>query len=180
MTPVAARFDFNPWEHFRVQRALGAQSRWRFVFYGFVIGLPLVTLGLLWLGRSAMPGGSLGLGDVWYLLIPIVLALVVLPLAQVYTAFAHRRQHRIPHTEHFVELNEEGVRAGCVAMTSEVRWEALHSARETKEFFLLYYSPKCAFYLPKRSLGGASGEAEARRSIRRHMGERARLLAPAG
>ena len=179
MTQVAARFDFNPWEHFRVQRALSAQWRWRFVFYGFVVGLPLITLGLLWLGRSAMPDGSLGIGDVWYLFIPMALGLLGIPLAQVYTAFAHRRQHRIPHGEHFVELNEEGVRAGCDAMTTEVRWDALHRACETREFFLLYYSPKCAFYFPKRSLGGAGGEAEARRAIHRHLGERARLLAPA-
>ena len=59
-----------------------------------------------------------------------------------------------------------------------MRWDALVEAAETDEFFLFYYSKKCAYYLPKRVVGGPEDQAVLRAFIRQHAGTRAKGLPP--
>ena len=39
------------------------------------------------------------------------------------------------------------------AADTRLKWEGLHKVRETPDLFMFYYSPRIAYYLPKRALG---------------------------
>jgi len=150
-----------------------------FAYYGFAIAFPLALAALIWYGRSQQPDPRpLGLGELWYLAILPGAVFIGLPLLQLRAAFTHLRQHRVPHTAHTISVSEQGVRASCVAAASEVRWEALHKVVETGEFFLFYYAPKCAFYLPKRALSDRDAQT-VRLLAHTHAGDRSTLCAPA-
>ena len=47
-------------------------------------------------------------------------------------------------------LDDEGVRSASFVGESRLRWQAIHHAVETREFFLFYVTKNIAYYLPKR------------------------------
>jgi hypothetical protein len=47
-----------------------------------------------------------------------------------------------------------GLRVTAKAAETHLKWEGLHKVRETPDLFMFYYSPRIAYYLPKRAVGG--------------------------
>ncbi|HEX8832456.1 MAG TPA: YcxB family protein, partial [Longimicrobium sp.] len=61
-------------------------------------------------------------------------------------------------------------------VATTVGWDAIVEADETDDSFLLFYNKHCAYYLPKRAVGGAASEHELRELLRRNLADRARGL----
>jgi hypothetical protein len=165
-----ATFSFDPWERYRVMRALARGSRSTRIFHGLALFLLLLLL-FTWLYNHSLSASSL-----WYFGIFVMLIFVGLPLMQLRMAFKSRTVHGPPHTFHGLELNDTGIRSYCDHTSSEFHWAAIHKARETAEFFLVYYARECAFYLPKRALD-AEQIPKVRELLESHLGERAVLQA---
>lgn len=71
------------------------------------------------------------------------------------------------------ELTTAGlVMAGGAASTT-LGWDAILEVTETSEFYLFFYSKRCAYYLPKRVVGGAVDQRSLRTLLRTHLGVRA-------
>lgn len=46
-------------------------------------------------------------------------------------------------------------------LRSDLAWDGLHAVGETPTMFLFYYSPRAAYFLPKRAVGGEAAELRA-------------------
>lgn len=68
-----------------------------------------------------------------------------------------------------VELGAEGIEVRQPANRWSVPWAGVRRVDETAEFFLVG-AERAAFYLPKRALGGAEGEAALRELLRARSG----------
>ena len=69
------------------------------------------------------------------------------------------------------------IRGGPAAST--MRWDAFREAIETDEFFLFYFAPRFAYYLPKRVIADPRSANGLRALVHSVLGERARGVAPA-
>jgi YcxB-like protein len=76
------------------------------------------------------------------------------------------------------EFNEEGLTLSNASASHLLRWSAFVQAAETPEFFLLYYSKGCAYYLPRRGIGSETQVDAVRQLLRDQLGERAIDVAP--
>jgi drug/metabolite transporter superfamily protein YnfA len=77
------------------------------------------------------------------------------------------------------EFADDGLALTNDHASNLVRWTAFTQAVETPEFFLLYYSPKCAYYLPKRIVANESQTDAVREFLREKLGPKAdHLVAP--
>ena len=62
--------------------------------------------------------------------------------------------HPMTHT-----FNHSGLHIGMRTINAELKWAGMHKVRETPEMFLFYYSPRTAYFLPKRAVGHSDGPA---------------------
>lgn len=72
-------------------------------------------------------------------------------------------------------LEESGLRVITEAAETRLRWDGLHKVRETPDFFMFYYSPRIAYYLPKRVLSGQAEIDAVRASIQGRLPSEAPL-----
>jgi hypothetical protein len=75
-------------------------------------------------------------------------------------------------------FTDDGLAIANAGVSNLVRWSAFTEAAETPEFFLLYYSRKCAYYLPKRIIHSDDVVDTVRAFLREKLGERAAHIAP--
>ena len=166
---IDTTFSFDPWEHFRVSRAVTGETRsWKLLRGTLIVGLVLLLLPPLLL-RYPIPERSF-----WVFALLAAYVFVGIPLVQLRAAFAHRTVHGPPHTFHGIELHEAGVRAYCDHTSSEFNWTAIHKARETTEFFLIYHTKNCACYLPERALHDKQ-IVHVRAILQQHLGDKATI-----
>jgi hypothetical protein len=156
-------------------------QRWTwYIFYALTVGLPIAILVVLLIGGRLLPQDQ---RVTWSDLTPFVLlptiALVGVPLMQLYNAYAHKRVHTIPHTEHTVALSDAGLEVACVVARVVVPWAAIYRVVETAQFFLFYINKRCAYYIPKRAVTGLAQQNQIRQWVQARVGLKARLLAPA-
>jgi hypothetical protein len=78
------------------------------------------------------------------------------------------------------EFSEGGVTITGGASSVRLGWDAFVDAAETEAFFLLYYSKRFAYYLPKRVVGGEAELRDLRTLIASKLGTRATGLAGSG
>lgn len=74
-------------------------------------------------------------------------------------------------------LSGEGVTITGGPATTSLGWDAFVKAMETPEFFLLFYNKRCAYYLPKRVIGGPAEQSALRALLDACLGSRARPVA---
>ena len=83
----------------------------------------------------------------------------------------YRQGKAKPFTQELV-LNDEGLFATAAPGTSKVVWKNLAFVRETPFDFLMFYSAKGAFILPKNQMRDKTAESEkVRRILRMHLKE---------
>jgi len=75
-------------------------------------------------------------------------------------------------------FTDDGLAVANAGVSNLIRWSAFTEAAETSEFFLLYYSRKCAYYLPKRIIDSDALVDAVRAFLRDKLGERATHVAP--
>jgi hypothetical protein len=71
---------------------------------------------------------------------------------------------------------DDGLTMSSEGSALVVRWSAILKAAETKEFFLLYYSPKAAYYLPRKAVSRDDVDA-LRALLRAKLGAKASGIA---
>jgi hypothetical protein len=118
--------------------------------------------------------GDVPLSVLW----PYAVVLGIIGLSSALTPIWLRRQVRRaiqatpslrePQTYHFTP---DVLRMSNPLGATELRWDAVLEAAETDEFVLLYYMPKCAYYVPKRIIGARL--VELREFLRRQLASRA-------
>jgi hypothetical protein len=167
--PINATYDYQPWENYRVQRAIARRSGHPslYTFMGVVF---LILGSAIMISHPYDPRASFL--HLWYVFTIPFVAFVVIPGSQIIAAFRHRHHPTLPHTDHTVVLSPSGVGVICAAVKAEFPWKALLRVEETGEFFLFYVSRARALYLPKRSLASEQELTAVREIARRHGGER--------
>lgn len=162
-------FDWMPGEHARVTALLVRDRMRRPLARILFLSIAVVVVLAVALSVLAIAGGDPSLA---FPLLP--LALVVGALSVTTPALIGRLQawqiRRVdpnlasPIHHH---LTPEGVRIELRTTRVELGWEGMAGVRETPDFFLFHYSPRHAYYLPKRVL--PPGEVdEVREYIRAH------------
>src|SRR4051812_9721745 len=76
------------------------------------------------------------------------------------------------------EFSDEGLAMSNAGAENLLRWSAVVEAAESKDFFLIYFTKKCAYYLPKRAVASEAREAEIREFLRVKLEERAKHVVP--
>ena len=72
-------------------------------------------------------------------------------------------------------IDEQGLRMAGKTSSVAVSWERLLQVRETPEFFLFYFHPAAAYYLPKRAIPNGTVLESLRGDLRQRLGDRAVL-----
>lgn len=75
-------------------------------------------------------------------------------------------------------FTEDGLLLANDGSETLIRWPSVLEAAETREFFLVYYSKKCAYYLPKRVMHSDDVENDLRAFLHAKLGERAAHVTP--
>lgn len=156
----AYTFDWRPGEHARVTSLL-VREQFR---SGVRRILKWAVAGVLILGAFSAIAVALS-GDVGE---AVELGLLIVAVAALVLAFgrlagwiqAWQLKRSDPNVAHPIthSLDEAGYHVSTRTTDIDLRWDGLHKVRETPELFMLYYSRRLAYYLPKRVLG--SGEVE--------------------
>ena len=158
--PLRFPFDYVAWENARVRREISHQVAHRSLWHYIGTLSLLLGVSVWWLNRHS-PNADLA--HLWPAFALPIIAFVVLPGVEIWGAFAHSRHHRLPHAQHIIVLEAEGLGMQCVAVQSRFAWAGLARVVETPEFLLFYVTPRAAVYLPKRAIPG--GELAAVRRL---------------
>jgi hypothetical protein len=147
MPPLEYNFDVTVALRASVQRDLIRRSRWyRRMQYAYAI-LPFIFVGIsLLAGRGLL--GSIRGNLFWIIGLPL-LGFVGLPwLNRWSTARALRSNPALGGPQWFA-LTSDGLAMKNRAGSTLVNWGTLLRVIEERHHFLFYYSPGCAYYLPR-------------------------------
>ena len=128
----------------------------------------------------------LATGTAWQDLWLLGVAALFLGALTLATPWVQRRQLRRAYAEtpslrepQVYRFSDAGLSITGGPATITLGWDAIVEALETEEFFLLFYSKQCAYYVPKRATGGIAEQGALRALLRRHLDTRASTLGPA-
>jgi YcxB-like protein len=165
-------WDWTRAEHIRVHKALSREV-WRrgllrIVRAVFFLGIgagALVPLYLAFRGDATLLIRVLP----WLLMIGLWLSLFtwILPRS---SARAHLKLHRGPQR---LAISPDALESGCDTCSNQLRWSAIQRVVETPEFFFLFYTPQCAYYLPKQVLRTPAEQERVRIALRTYLPEQA-------
>jgi hypothetical protein len=170
--PVTRTYSFSldPAEAVRATQAVLKQQRG---FYGF----HWMALGAL----AAFGFFVFVLGVPWQTVWIIGAVALLFFAVEVVTPLLLRRAFRrtfaeTPALQHpqVYSFDETGLRISGGPAVTALGWDGIVRVVETEEFFLLFYSKQCAYFLPKRAIDGSSG-AHLREVLHHHLGARATL-----
>lgn len=157
-------FSWQASEHAEVVRLL-VREQMRSGLWRAAKWLTLLVVAIAWLVVLI----TIWLGDWRSLnaLLPLLLAVTVLLVGfGRITGWLRAIQVRKndPNVAHpfTYEFGDSGLRLKLHTLSSELRWAGMARIRETADMFLFYYSPRTAYFLPKRAIGPGS-EIEALR-----------------
>ena len=162
-------FDWRPDEHARVTALLVRERMRRPLARVFFLSVAVVVALALALSVLAIVDGD---PELAFPLLPLALtvaALSILAPAIIGRLQAWQIRRVDPNLGAPIRhlLTPAGVRMELKTTRVELGWEGMAAARETPDFFLFFYSPRHAYYLPKRVI--PAGEVETlRRYIRIH------------
>jgi hypothetical protein len=168
--PLRYSWDWTRDEHIRVHKAISryAGSRWwtRGVLGAVALIVAAFAVESIKFGADVVPQLL-----PWILICGFWVFLLKWWPARA-SARVHTKLHRGPH---WLELGSEAVESGCDLCSMRQRWEMYKRAVETPEFFLLFYTPNCAVYLPKRMVGGTEQLQRVRDLLQARLGRNAAM-----
>ena len=166
--PLTYEFQLDPTETVRASRVV--QRRQRFAWITWAI----------WPLLAALAGFYLVTGTTWQnlwllgLVATFLLALQVLGPRfqrwQIRRAYAQTPNLRGPQVYRFTDTGLS-ITGGAAATT--LGWDTFVEVAEVDDFFLFFYSKKCAYYLPKRVVGAEAEQSALRKLLRAKLGPRA-------
>ena len=166
--PLVFQFSLDPAETVRASRVI--QRRGWFGWVSRAVWPLLVLLTVLYLISGA------SLQELWRLgLVAIILAVLsfgspMLQRWQLRRAYNNTPNLRGPQK---YQLSDAGVQITGGAGNVSLGWESFVEVAETDEVFLLFYSKRCAYYLPKRAVPSPTDIQAVRDLLRKHVGARA-------
>ena len=147
---LSYNFDVTPDLRANVQRALAARSAWyRRMQYAYA-WFPLVFVGIsLLAGRSLVTAVRDNL--FWIVGLPLF-GFVALPSINRWSVKRQLRSNPMLGGPQSFALREDGLAMENRAGSSVVRWPTLLRVVESSEHFLFYYTPQCAYFLPRAAI----------------------------
>jgi hypothetical protein len=174
-TPRASSSWAYSWdrrEHVRASREVIRHARsapfWRHLTVaGLVAGVGLALYASV--DGSPIAGGLAG----WAFIVAVWMLLFrwVLPWANAWQA---ARNDPATRGEIHQSVDEGGFTVHASGQNVRLEWSAIPSVRETRGFFLVFFSRECAYYLPKRAMSGNDCNA-VRDTFRRFLPGRAHV-----
>jgi hypothetical protein len=178
------RFQWDMGEYIRAARAVTRHlqgNRFRIVF-GVLPVLASIALAAAVISPSEGRLERLAAIVPWLLVLGLWFLFLLWGVPYL-NAWQFKRHDPSAKTEMFRVIENEGIQSGTGLSRVALKWEGIGRVIETPEFFLFYYNPRCAHYLPKRTIAGPEELEAVRDFIRTKVAERAVLLAtgtPAG
>ena len=171
--PLTYEFQIDSAETVRASRAV--QRRQRFAWVTWAIWPLLLALAVLYLA-SGVPWQNLWLlGLVALFLLTLQLLTPRIQRRQLRRAYADTPNLRGPQVYQF---SDAGLAITGGAATTTLGWDSFVAVAETDEFFLFFYSKRCAYYVPKRAIGKGIYQSALRALLRSQLGSRAAGLRP--
>ena len=170
---VSCPIDF--WTQYRASRAI-VNRTWGTIFgWGFFVGLPLVALILmLATGHEVSAPAVFGLPGWTVVIGGLLFMLVFMPLTHVLNVWSYRRRNRSVAGVHTYAINPEGYSVRGSVFNTEIKWDVILKAVETKRFILLYVASRWAHFIPK-SAASPVDLATIRTILYEKLGPKARL-----
>jgi hypothetical protein len=149
-------------------------STW--IAYGFFVGIPTIALivGII-LGWDLSRPGIFGLPSYLQLLGGYFFMLIFMPLLQLFQLWSSSRNNRTLLGIQTQTFSSEGISVSGETYNTNLKWESILKAIETRHFLLLYFSNRGAFFVPKSQFEDISKLEELRRCIISHLGKKAKL-----
>jgi hypothetical protein len=161
---------------YRATRAVVARSKVTLLNYGFFVGVPVLALaGMLVTGYDISRPSLLGLPTWAALLLGPVFVFAFLPLCHVLNVWQMRRKNASLQGALTWTVSAEGYESHGGTFDVRLRWDAIHRAVETNDFFLLYIAAATAHFIPKACATSSEQLHAARTIIREALGDRASL-----
>lgn len=174
MTSLTYEFRVDPSETVRASQYI--RRRQRFGWLRWAVWPMLLGLAVLYRATDVPWRDLWLLGVAALFLAALTLATPWVQRRQLQRAYSETPSLREPQVYRF---SDAGLAITGGPATVTLGWDAIVEALETPEFFLLFYSKRCAYYVPKRSIGGIAEEEALRVLLREHLGTRAAGLRPA-
>ncbi len=145
-------FTLEPAEQVRVSRLLRQRTRagqlWRWVGIPFLILPVALVIALDRPLALLMP----------YALIVVLAGLLIASSPAIQRWQVRRAFAAAPHLQALTyRFTEPGLELATAVSSGVLAWEGVTEALETDDEFILYISPGCAYYVPKRVVGPQVG-----------------------
>ena len=171
--PLIYEFNIDAAETVRASRAV--QRRQRFAWIAWAVWPILLALTVLYLA-TGVPWQKLWLlGPVALFILTVQLLTPRIQRWQLRRAYAETPNLLGPQVYRF---SDAGVSITGGAATTTLGWDSFVEAAETDEVFLLFYSKRRAYYVPKRAVGKGIYQSALRALLRAKLGRRAAGLWP--
>lgn len=172
MSPLTFEILLNPAETVRVAQTIERRAR-------------TPRTQLLWIGFMALPFLIAGVFGVPFSTLIIYVGLLIAFAA--FTAFLpairrwqvgrfYRDTPSLAGPQRY-EFSDAGIAISNANASNLIRWSAITEAAELPDVFLLYYSKKCAYYVPKRVIPTEAEIDALRALLHANLGARAAAVA---
>lgn len=99
---------------------------------------------------------------------------LAMPLTTMFNVYSMRRRNPSLGKQTWVLTPDEYSVSGALFNTT-LKWDAFIKARETRHFFLLYFSSRWAQFIPKSAVGSGDELRAIRSLIHQKLGSKAHL-----
>jgi len=106
----------------------------------------------------------------------IIFVMILFRMVQLRTLGRIRKKTPAAQGPHIWRLSDEGIRLTGPLSDSELKWEAIIRAKETKRDFFFFTSKSFALFLPKRVIASESQMIDLRHLIGEKLGGKAELI----
>ena len=177
-TSISISGNLSFGDQYRATCAFFARSRYSIFLYAFFIGFPLIGLAIVLRRGDEFSEPSIWDLPTWLVLsIGPLFAFVLLPLIHAAGVWQRRRKNVAIRGALTCTLSSEGFEMRGESFEMKLRWNAIHRAIETRDFFFLYIAAGAAHIIPK-TWATSPSELEAMRTIiREALREKAKLRA---
>jgi hypothetical protein len=146
--------------------------------YAFFAGVPTaVFIGAFFLGWDLSRPGVFDLPGWAVLCASYVFIFVFMPLQRLLLLWLSGRRNRTLSGVQTQTIGPAGFSASGPAFSTNLKWEAIYKAIETKHFFLVYISSRAAYFIPKARISTAVDLAKLRSVLIAHLDGKAKLYA---
>lgn len=175
--PIEVRGQPTERDHLEALRVVQRRLPSRWVAPALFLGGPaaIVALSLI---RGQSPEQAL-IGNLFWLVFGPLMLFLGLPLMTRRTARFVTKVNPAATAPQLYRFTEAGFEERECPVEVSIAWPAMTDALETDSLLLLFTGRTTAYLVPQRALAAAGQQEAVRALLRKHLGDRARIL-PAG